>query len=76
MAFRGNLQVEFFKSEKSARTLNISTFGDIFQIFSISLVSTSKGHAKCFDFFRFSVHFCADLCGYLGGKSGGTLHGL
>jgi hypothetical protein len=60
--------VELLKSERSARILNILEYWHIFQILRISLLSTSKGHAKCVDFFRFSVRFCADLCGYLGGK--------
>ncbi len=63
--------MEFFKSDRSARILNISRLWEIFQIFRIPLVSTSIGHAKCFDVFPFSIRFCADLCGYLGGKSGG-----
>jgi hypothetical protein len=65
--------VEFFKSEKSSRILNISGFWHFFQIFKIPLLSTSKGHAKWFKFVRFSVRSCAVLCG---GKSGSTLHGL
>jgi hypothetical protein len=49
--------------------VDISGFWHIFQIFIIPLLSTSVGYAKCFDFFCF-------LCGYLGGKSNGTLHGV
>jgi hypothetical protein len=62
--------MEFFKSEKSFRILNISGFWYIFKIFRIPLVSTSLGHAKCLEFFSFSVHFCGDLLyvGTLAGK--------
>jgi hypothetical protein len=51
------LQVEFCKSDKIARIL-----WHIFPIYRIPLLSTSKGHAKCFNFFCFSIHCCADLC--------------
>jgi hypothetical protein len=67
--------VEFFKSEKLKNPEDLRILA-LFSDFKIPLLSTSKSLAKCLDFFYFSVHCCADLCGHLGGKSDGTLHGL
>jgi hypothetical protein len=75
IAFRSNYKWNFSNLEKvpESEDLRILAF---FKIFKIPLLSTSIGLAKCFDFFCFSVRCSVDICVYLCGKSGSTLHGF